>query len=87
VSVYRLAPGIRLRPGECGTAMLLIPEGVVKLSDTACATLACVDGASDERTIAERLAREYEAPEETMLADVRELLETFAARGYLLTTA
>ncbi len=87
MSVYRFAPGIRLRESDCGKAMLLVPEGIVNLSDTASATLACVDGTRDDVAIARELATKYDAPETALLADVRDLLDALATRGYLVGAA
>lgn len=82
-AVYRLARGVRLRSQPDGE-MLLVPEGIVKLNETAAAVLALVDGTRDERAIAVELARAYDAEPEAVEADVRALVAAFVERGFLV---
>ncbi len=84
-SAYRLARGVRLRTQPDGE-MLLVPEGVVKLNETAAATLALVDGVRDERAIATELARTYDTEPDAVEGDVRALIAAFVERGYLVNS-
>ncbi|GAC1304183.1 MAG: pyrroloquinoline quinone biosynthesis peptide chaperone PqqD [Vulcanimicrobiaceae bacterium] len=81
---YRLARGVRLRRESDGSALLLVPEGIVTLNETAAAVLQLADGSRDVETIAEALAERFEATAETLEADVRDLLEDFVSRGYVV---
>jgi coenzyme PQQ biosynthesis protein PqqD len=63
--------------------MLLVPEGIVRLNETAVATLELVDGLRDADDIAKILAERYDANGTDMARDVRTLLEAFAARGFV----
>ncbi len=85
LAVYRLARGVRLRTQPEGE-MLLVPEGVVKLNETAAATLALVDGTRDERAIAIELARSYDTEPDAVEPDVRALIAAFVERGYLVNS-
>jgi pyrroloquinoline quinone biosynthesis protein D len=79
----RFGKGIRLRTESDGSAMLLVPEGVLQLNGTAGAALELVDG---RRTLPEIVAAVVErfdvAPEEAR-ASVAELFERLADRGFL----
>ncbi len=81
---YRFARGVRLRAGECGEAMLLVPEGIVKLNETATATLELVDGARDTSDIARALAERFDADPIELERDVRALLDAFVSRGFVI---
>lgn len=80
---YRLARGIRLRLEPEGGGVLLVPEGLVTLSDSAAATLALVDGTRDVPAIVSALLAEFDADPGSLESDVRALLESFAERGFL----
>jgi pyrroloquinoline quinone biosynthesis protein D len=70
----RLAPGVRLQSDPAtGKNVLLFPEGVVELNDTAQEILARCDGRA-LGDIVQALAEEYEADLPTLVADVRETL-------------
>jgi pyrroloquinoline quinone biosynthesis protein D len=81
---YRLARGVRLRAGECGEAMLLVPEGIVRLNETAAATLELIDGKRDLDDVTSELAARFEAEPADVAHDVRALLEAFVARGFVI---
>lgn len=81
---YRFARGVRLRTGDCGEAMLLVPEGIVKLNETAAATLELIDGARDASDVARELAQRFDADPADVARDVDELLAAFAARGFVV---
>ncbi len=81
---YRLARGCRLRREPDGQSMLLIPEGVVTLNETAAAALELADGSRSLDAIAQTLAERFEDAGGTLAVDVRALLDTFALRGYVV---
>ena len=80
---YRLARGVRLQRGAGGEMVLLVPEGIVALNESAAATLELLDGKRDEPAIAELLAERFEADAAVLADDVRSLLEDFRERGYV----
>lgn len=82
---YRLARGMRLRTTACETPLLLVPEGVVTLNDTAAATLALADGTRDVDEIVAALAVQFEADPAELAADVRALLASLAERGFVVS--
>ena len=83
-ATYRLARGIRLRREADGSVLMLVPEGIVTLNDTAYAALELADGERSIAAIASALAARFDAPDGALETDVADLFEEFAARGYLL---
>ncbi len=83
-ATYRLARGIRLRREADGSVLMLVPEGIVTLNNTAYAALELADGERSITAIASMLAAHFDAPDGALEADVTDLFEEFAARGYLL---
>ena len=81
---YRLAPGMRLQRDASGAAVLLVPEGIVNLNDTAAAILALTDGTRDVDEIVHVLSERFSASHDALSADVRELLNAFVARGFVI---
>lgn len=79
----RFAPGVRFRRENERVAFLLVPEGVVELSETAAAIAELIDGRRTTREIASELSQRYEAPAEALRADVAEFCESLRARGHL----
>jgi pyrroloquinoline quinone biosynthesis protein D len=75
-----LAKGVRLQiDSTTGKSVLLYPEGIVELNETAHKILSRCDG----RTVGEivrELAEEYEADSEALGADVRETLSDLQRR-------
>jgi coenzyme PQQ biosynthesis protein PqqD len=75
-----MARGVRLQiDSNTGKNVLLYPEGIVELNETAHAILSRCDG----RTLGEltqALAEEYEADVNAMAADVRETLSDLQQR-------
>jgi pyrroloquinoline quinone biosynthesis protein D len=75
-----MARGVRLQiDSNTGKNVLLYPEGIVELNETAHAILSLCDG----RTLVEitqALAEEYEADVNAMAADVRETLSDLQQR-------
>lgn len=77
----RLARGVRFQiDGTTGKGVLLFPEGILELNETAEEILARCDG----RTLGEivrELAEEYEADPTTLATDVREALADLQRRN------
>lgn len=70
-----LARGVRLQEdASTGEPVLLFPEGVLHLSETAREILRRCDGQQTVSTIITGLAEEYDAPPETLRTDVLECL-------------
>lgn len=77
-----LAPQVRLRHDAArGQWVLLAPERVLVLDETAHAILSRLDGRATIDEIAAVLARDYDAPIEDIAADVREALEDLHRKG------
>jgi coenzyme PQQ biosynthesis protein PqqD len=83
-ATYRLARGIRLRREADGSVLMLVPEGIITLNDTAYAALELADGERSVVEIARLLAARFEAPDGALETDVADLFGEFTARGYLL---
>ena len=64
--------------------MILVPEGIVKLNETAAATLELVDGTRDTSDIAQALTERFDASASDLEPDVRALLDAFVARGFVI---
>jgi len=80
----KLPPYLKLRH-DAGRErwVLLAPERVLTPDQTAVAVLQLCDG---ERTVAEiaaKLAEEYSAPTDVIAADILELLQELADKGYV----
>ena len=75
-----LARGVRLQTdSKTGNSVLLFPEGVLELNETAQEILARCDG----RTVSEiiqALAEEYEVDPQMLATDVREILADLQRR-------
>jgi pyrroloquinoline quinone biosynthesis protein D len=70
----RLARGVRLQiDSATGKSVLLFPEGIVELNETAQEILARCDGRALS-DITRALAKDYEVDLVTLAADVREIL-------------
>jgi len=70
----RLAKGVRLQiDSVTGKSVLLYPEGIVELNETAQEILSRCDG-RPVAEIVQRLAEEYDADVAALAADVRETL-------------
>ena len=75
-----LAKGVRLQPdSSTGKSVLLSPEGIVELNETAHEILSRCDGRMLGEIICE-LAEEYEADSEALASDVRETLSDLQRR-------
>ena len=82
----RLARGVRLQTdSKTGNSVLLFPEGVLELNETAQEILTRCDG----RTVSEiiqALAEEYNVDVEMLAADVRETLADLQRRKLIELT-
>ena len=82
----RLANGVRLQTdAAAGKSVLLFPEGIVELNETAHEILTRCDG----RTLSEIvrvLAEEYEADAAALADDVRETLADLHTRKLIVLT-
>ena len=76
--------GVRLRTEDDGSAMLLIPEGAIKLNATAAATLSLVDGRRTLDDIVAALCTRFDVADEHARGDVVTLLERLQLRRMLL---
>jgi pyrroloquinoline quinone biosynthesis protein D len=82
----RLARGVRLQiDSTTGKSVLLFPEGILELNETAQEILACCDG----RTLSEivlALAEEYDVDVAALTTDVRETLADLQRRKLIELT-
>ena len=77
----RLARGVRLQTDvKTGEPMLLFPEGVLYLSETANAVLSRCNGVETVSGILGLLAEEYEVSPETLREDVLDCLNDLQQR-------
>jgi pyrroloquinoline quinone biosynthesis protein D len=80
-----LAPGVRLHHDQArGRWVLLAPERMLVLEDTALDVLRLVDGSRDVAAIVAALAVQFAAPEADIEADVREMLADLGTRGMVV---
>lgn len=76
----RLAKGVRLQiDAATNQNVLLYPEGLIELNETAHEILSRCDGRTFAEIVAE-LAKEYEADPGALAADVRETLSDLQGR-------
>ena len=76
----RLARGVRLQiDGVSGKGVLLFPEGILELNETAQEILGRCDGRTLSEIVRE-LAEDYEIDPATLAADVRETLADLQRR-------
>jgi pyrroloquinoline quinone biosynthesis protein D len=76
----RLAAGVRLQIDRTtGEGVLLFPEGIMELNETAQEILTRCDGRTLSKIVLE-LAQEYEADLQILAADVRETLADLQRR-------
>ena len=82
----RLAVGVRLKDDRArGRRVLLAPERVLVPDETATDVLERLDGVLSVSQISEDLASDYDAPAETIQADVLALLNDLAEKGFVST--
>ncbi|WP_245948133.1 pyrroloquinoline quinone biosynthesis peptide chaperone PqqD [Billgrantia montanilacus] len=84
-AVYRLRPGWRLQWEEAqGRHVLLYPEGMVQLNDSAGSILATLDGQRDVDTVVANLQAQFpDAPATEVEQDVHEFLLDAARQGWI----
>ena len=82
----RLAKGVRLQiDSATGKSVLLFPEGIVELNETAHEILVRCDGRTLSE-IAQALAEEYDADQAALATDVRETLADLQQRKLIEIT-
>ena len=82
----RLADGARLHyDGVRGEHVLLVPEGAVRLNETAAHVLELCDGQRTVEEISATLSERYSGADVT--GDVRELLDGMVAHGLVVDAA
>lgn len=82
----RLARGVRLQAdATTGNSVLLFPEGVLELNETAREILTRCDGPT-VREIIQLLAEEYDVDPKTLATDVRETLADLQQRNLVELT-
>lgn len=84
MSIPRLRPGVRLHHDRVRNRdVLLAPERVVELDETARAILARIDGITTLTAIAAALAAEYDGDPAEIESDARTLVGDLALKGYV----
>ena len=63
--------------------VILAPERLVKLDPIAVEILQLVDGERAVKIIASELSKKFKAPEETILNDVKEMLQDLSDKGFI----
>jgi pyrroloquinoline quinone biosynthesis protein D len=82
----RLARGVRLQTDSAtGNSVLLFPEGILELNETAQEILARCNGQTVSE-IVKALAKEYDADLEMLAADVRDTLADLQRRKLIELT-
>jgi pyrroloquinoline quinone biosynthesis protein D len=76
--------GVRLRTEDDGTAMLLVPEGAVKLNASAAAALALVDGRRTLDDIVAEICVRFAVSDARARDDVGALFERLRLRRMLV---
>ena len=80
----RFAPGVRLHHDQARARwVVMAPERMFVLDETALEVLRLVDGARDLDAIVAALALKFDAPPDVIAADVRAMVEDLIARGAL----
>lgn len=84
MSAPTLAGGVRFRRNADGQGVLLIPEGVVNLNESAAAIIELVNGERSVAAIACDLSARYGIDQAEMASDVDDLLQRLAAKTWLV---
>tara|TARA_X000000950_G_C13864972_1_gene640326 strand:- start:693 stop:980 length:288 start_codon:yes stop_codon:yes gene_type:complete len=63
--------------------VILAPERLVKLDNIAVEILKLIDGMRNVNEISKNLSEKFSAPEEVILKDVNNLLQTLADKGFI----
>jgi pyrroloquinoline quinone biosynthesis protein D len=74
---------VRFRRLADGSGVLLVPEGIVQLSETAAAIAELVDGERTTEVMARALTTSFDASGDDIAADIDELLKGFASKTWL----
>jgi pyrroloquinoline quinone biosynthesis protein D len=83
----KLSPRVRLQKDRVSQQpVLLYPEGILELNETAQEIVARCDGEQTVSQIVDGLAGEYEAPREELLPDVLACLQDLQRRQLLALT-
>jgi pyrroloquinoline quinone biosynthesis protein D len=76
--------GVRLRREADGSALLLVPEGIVRLNPSAAAAIGLIDGRrSIDEVVTELAQSSYDAPNERIADDVQALFDRLRARRFV----
>ncbi len=80
-----LAPRVRLQTDPAsGEPVLLYPEGILVLNETAHEIVSRCNGADTVSMITDALAAEYEADPEELSKDVVDCLQQLAQRNFII---
>ena len=63
--------------------VILAPERLVKLDTIAVEILKLVDGEKEVKMIATLLSKKFNAPEETIISDIIEMLQNLSDKGFI----
>ena len=63
--------------------VILAPERLVNLDQIAVEILKMVDGVKEVKEIASELSKKFNAPEETIISDVKEMLQNLSDKGFI----
>jgi len=63
--------------------VILAPERLVKLDAIAVEILKLVDGEKSVRIISKELSKKFNAPEDVILKDVKEMLQDLSDKGFI----
>ena len=82
--IPRFARGVRLQEDKArGRWIVMAPERMFVLDETALEVLRMVDGARDVEAIVDALATRFKAAREEIAGDVRPMLDDLVAKGAL----
>ncbi|MCZ8149144.1 MAG: pyrroloquinoline quinone biosynthesis peptide chaperone PqqD [Roseomonas sp.] len=82
--IPRFARGVRLQEDKArGRWIVMAPERMFVLDETALEVLRLVDGVRDVEAIMDALAARFEAAREEIAGDVRPMLDDLVAKGAL----
>ncbi|HEV2037972.1 MAG TPA: pyrroloquinoline quinone biosynthesis peptide chaperone PqqD [Candidatus Eremiobacteraceae bacterium] len=86
VNAPQLSRGVRFRRTPGGQGVLLIPEGVVNLNDSAAAIVELIDGSRSVASIAADLCARYKLDQAEMASDIETLMQRLAENNWLTLT-
>ncbi|HKW44495.1 MAG TPA: pyrroloquinoline quinone biosynthesis peptide chaperone PqqD [Candidatus Eremiobacteraceae bacterium] len=81
--IPRLLPGVRMRALDDGASVLLVPEGVVRLTATGAAIVESIDGRRDVARIVALMHERFDASGADVETDVADLLGSLAQRTWI----